>query len=170
MKRADKIRIVVADDRPIVLYGLQSWFESHERFSVAACVRNASQLFARLNSAKYDLIVLSSCIEGLRPDHVALLRELRQTFPDTPVVAFTNETAASRLADLQLAGAAGLISMREEARAFERVCDRVLSGASQVVSPRIAASCDAGEAPGSFDVIPDYRDVRVRIRPSPMLN
>jgi len=168
MKREDKIRIVVVDDRPVVLYGLQSWFESHERFRVTACVRSTEQLLARLRTTKYDVIVVSCIGEGPGADHAALLRELRLMCPATPVVAFTDEIAAGALADIQRAGAAGLVSTREEARTFERVCSRVLSGASNIVSPRIAGYFDAGDSRDAvrcFDASSVYRGVRVSVRP-----
>ncbi|BCQ28092.1 response regulator transcription factor (plasmid) [Caballeronia sp. NK8] len=164
MKREDKIKIVMADDRPVVLYGLQSWFESHERFQVTACLETADQLLTRLNAAHYDVIVLGSGLEGSRADDFALLRGLRRTFPDTPVVVFTDETDAQALADMRRAGAAGLVSAREEARAFERVCARVLSGVHEVVSQRIAGYCDTEDAPNSSDANPDYCGVRINVR------
>ncbi|SAK51911.1 two-component system, response regulator [Caballeronia fortuita] len=164
MNRENKIKIVVADDRPVVLYGLQSWFESHERFSVSLCVRSTDQLLARLKIARYDLIVLSGGMEGAQADDFALLRALRDAYPQTPIVAFTDSTDAHVLADMQRAGAAGLVSMREEARAFERVCERVISGATEIVSPRIAACCDAAAAPAWFDASPDYDLVRMSVR------
>jgi DNA-binding NarL/FixJ family response regulator len=164
MKRENKIRIVVADDRPVVLYGLQSWFESHERFQVSACVRTDDQLLARLNAAHYDVIVLSGGMEGSSADDFALLRALRRTFPKTPVVIFTAATGAQAIAAIRRAGATGLVSEREEARAFERVCERVLSGAHGVVSARIASYCEAADAVDSSHAIPDYYGVRMRVR------
>ncbi len=162
MKREDQIRMIVADDRPVVLYGVQGWFEAHERFRVTACVKSADQLLARLKAARYDVIVLGGSMQGSRTDDFALLRELRGALPDTPVVVFTNATDARTFADLQRAGAAGLVSTREEARTFERVCERVISGATQIVSPRIAAYCDAAAA--SFDAAPVYYGVHMSVR------
>ncbi|SAK46898.1 two-component system, response regulator [Caballeronia calidae] len=160
-----KIRIVVADDRPVVLYGLQSWFESHERFQVTACVRNADQLFARLKAATYDLIVVGCGMEAPGAKDFAFMRALRQAFPDTPVVAFTEETGAPSLAALQRSGVSGIASTRDEARAFERVCERVLSGAKNVLSPRIAAWLGTLEALiSAVDASPDYGATRIRIR------
>jgi len=153
MKRKSKIEIVFADDRPVVLYGLQSWFESSDRFRVSACVRNADKLLARLKTTSYDVIVLSCGMEGSPADDFAFLREMRAACPDTPVVVFTGGTNAHALAETQRAGAAGLVSMREGAGEFERVCERVLSGATGIVSARIAAYRDAAV---SSDAAPDY--------------
>ncbi|SAK49770.1 two-component system, response regulator [Caballeronia temeraria] len=164
MKPECKISIVVADNRPVVLSGLQSWFESHERLRVAACVTAVDQLLPTLNAANYDVIVLSCAIAGSHAGCLSLLRELRRTFPDTPVVALTDEIDAHALADIQRAGAAGLVSMRENVREFERVYERALSGATQIVSPRIAAYCDPAGATVSFDTAPNYHGVRVSVR------
>ncbi|SAK65415.1 two component LuxR family transcriptional regulator [Caballeronia ptereochthonis] len=162
--RAYKIRIVVAERRPVVLSGLQNWFGAHERFHIAACAGNGARLFAELASAEFDLIVLSGGIEGSEADDFALLRELRQICPDTPVVVLTDELDATALAAIQRAGASGVVSTLDEARAFERVCDRVLSGAKGIVSPLIAAFRQPADAAPTAGSNPDYGNARVNIR------
>ncbi|SPB15345.1 two-component system, response regulator [Caballeronia novacaledonica] len=164
MKNEYKISIVAADDRPVVLCGLQSWFEAHERFRVTAGVTNGGQLLATLKAASYDLIVLSGAQEGSRADDFALLRELRRSFPETPVVIITGETDARALFHMLDAGASGLGSPRENADVFERLCERALSGAQRIVTPHIASYCSAPGAPVSFDAAADYGRVRVSVR------
>ncbi|WP_061170899.1 response regulator [Caballeronia hypogeia] len=169
MTHDNKITIAVADDRPVVLRGLQSWLESDARFRVLSCARNAQQLLACLSSAGCDLIVLGCSVEAASADDFALLRELRHAYPETPVIALTDETRAVALAQIQRNGAAGLLSSHDKAHAFERVCDRVLSGARNVVSPCIAASLsattsdDPAEESGRVNPGPDYSGARVSV-------
>lgn len=163
--RAYKIRIVVAESRPVVLSGLQNWLGADARFHIVACAANGAQLIAELKSAEIDLIVLSNGLEGSVADDLALLREARQMCPDAPVVVFTDERDPGALAAMQHAGAAGLVSVLDEARAFERVCDRVLSGAKNVISPNIAACCQPIDpAPAVADASPDYGNTRMHVR------
>ncbi|SAL56841.1 response regulator [Caballeronia peredens] len=169
-----KIRIVVAESRPVVMSGLQHWFGVHERFDLAAFAGDGARLLDALKSAECDLIVLSGGIEGSGGDDFALLRALRHEWPDTPVVVFTHERDAAALAAMQRAGASGLASVFDEARAFERVCERVLSGAKHVVSARIAACSQPAAPQPDADVCadshsdaaasPDYGTTRMNIR------
>jgi DNA-binding NarL/FixJ family response regulator len=164
MMRAYKIRIIVAENRPVVLSGLQNWFGAHDRFHIAACARDRDQLIAALESADFDLIVVSGGIEGSGADDFALVRVLRHMRPDAPVVVLTGERDPAALASIQRAGAAGLASMLDEARAFERVCDRVLSGAQNVISPLVAACCRPADRAPVSDPGPHYGHTRVNIR------
>ncbi|WP_244829968.1 response regulator transcription factor [Caballeronia sp. TF1N1] len=156
-----KINIVIADDQPVVLLGLQSWFEARGRYRVAATARNAAQLFTKLERTGGDLIVMDCAFEGAPGGEFPLLRMVRERFPDVPVVAFTQETEPNTLFAMQEAGAAGIVSKCDEMREMERVCQRALSGATGIVSRRIAAYCNTAR---SFDINPSYRDVRVSVK------
>lgn len=163
--RAYKIRIVVAESRPVVLSGLQNWLGADARFHIVACARNGAQLIAALESAEFDLIVLSNGIEGSEADDFALLRAVRQRCPAAPVVVFTDERDPGTLAAIQRAGATGLVNMLDEACAFERVRDRVLSGAKNVISPLIAACGQPVDpAPAVAEASPDYGNTRMHIK------
>ncbi|BAN28041.1 Two component transcriptional regulator LuxR family (plasmid) [Caballeronia insecticola] len=162
----------------MVVAGLQHWFRARGRFDLAASVADGAQLIDALASVECDLIVLSGGIENIEDiegqgdDAFALLRAVRALRPDTPVVIFTDERDPAALVAMQRAGATGIASVLDDARAFERVCDRVLSGAKHVVSTRIAAcSQPVAEAPiviaapaEPADASPDYGNMRLNIR------
>ena len=159
-----KISIAVAERRPIVLSGLQNWFGAHERFHIVACAESGPALLAALISANHDLIVLSGGAEGSEADDFALLRELRRALPDTPVVVLTDERDPRAIAAIVRGGALGLVSTLDDARAFERVCDRVLSGIKHVVAPAIAASLQSADPAPASGPSPDYGNGPVNVR------
>jgi hypothetical protein len=52
------IRVILADDHPIVLHGLERMFESHPDFQVAACCRDADAAIAAVRKRNADVLVL----------------------------------------------------------------------------------------------------------------
>ncbi len=73
----------------------------------------------------------------------SLVRRLRRRHPEVPIVAYTMHTEPQALHALLDAGVAGIASTLDDFRDLERLCNRVLSGASSIVSKRIATCTDA---------------------------
>jgi DNA-binding NarL/FixJ family response regulator len=165
MIRPYRIKVVIADDQPAVLSGLRRWFASRERYRVSGSARDAAQLLEKMARQGGDLIVMNGDLDASSragANDFALLRTVRERYPDVPVVVFCADTDASTLRALQSAGAAGIVSKQEEMRDLERVCDRVLSGATGVVSRRVAAMFQTAR---TFDTPPMYGHVRLSVKP-----
>jgi DNA-binding NarL/FixJ family response regulator len=173
MTRQYKIEVVIADGQPEALSALRGWFDGRERFRVSSSATDAAQLLDHLARQSGDLVVMNCDIEGFarnasdasdaaaRGGDFAVLRELRRLHPDVPVVVLSSADDARTLRALHDAGAAGIVSMQDDMRDLERVCDRVLSGARQVASRRIAGLLNAAR---SFDTPAMYRNVRVSVK------
>jgi two-component system, NarL family, captular synthesis response regulator RcsB len=169
MNFTDKIKATLADPRLPVLRELHDWFASHERYCVVGCAQDAPALLDSLTRDRGDLVVAGSELLGADFD---VLRELRRRHPDLPVVVYTSIADGRALRAMQLAGATGLIGANDGMRDFERVCSRVMSGATSVMSKRIAASCEAApvevvetaQAPGETHTEPQ---VETRSVPAP---
>jgi DNA-binding NarL/FixJ family response regulator len=58
------IRVILADDHPIVLHGLERMFESHADFQVAACCRDADAALAAVRKKNADVLVLDLRMPG----------------------------------------------------------------------------------------------------------
>jgi DNA-binding NarL/FixJ family response regulator len=165
-RRMNKIRIVLADEHPAIIHGLQDWFDGHARYRVVAAARDAAHLFEALEVAACELIVAEAPAIG--GDH-PLLSELRRRHPDTPAIAYTAHTDPQMLRGMLDAGAAAVVSKRDDLRELERICGRVMSGARGIVSKLAAASGSAPasapfDAPASFDASTPYRGVRVSVK------
>ncbi|WP_277188991.1 response regulator [Caballeronia sp. BR00000012568055] len=159
MTRTNKIKVVVASDQPVVLSGLQNWFDTHERYRVSVCAPNAELLLSRLEHAAGELIVMACTIDS-SSEAWPVMREARRRSPDAPIVVLTLQTDAHQLRAIHTAGAAGIVSKHDDVRELERVCSRVLSGMTQVMSKSVAALCDAAR---SFDGAA-YRGVRLTVK------
>lgn len=169
--RTEKIRLVVADGQPVILAGLKNWFGARGRYGIAASASSTGQLLATLQHMTSDIIVIGGALDSDAPagdDSVELLCVLRQRYPETPVVVLTADTDARTLRAMQRAGAAGIASTRDELREFARICDRVLSGVTGLVSRRIAACLESNDEPPvrqAFSATATYGDVRVSVKP-----
>ncbi|WP_250455051.1 response regulator [Caballeronia sp. ATUFL_M2_KS44] len=169
--RTEKIRLVVADGQPVIVAGLQNWFGARGRYCIAASASSTEQLLATLQDTTGDVIVIGGALDANAPagdDSVELLCVLRQRYPETPVVVLTADTGARALRAMQRAGAAGIASTRDELREFGRICDRVLSGVTGLVSRRIAACLESNDEPPvrqAFSATAKYGDVRVSVKP-----
>jgi DNA-binding NarL/FixJ family response regulator len=170
MKRTTQLKLVLASDQPAVLQQLKSRFDEGQRFHVCASVRSAGKLLSRLERGAGDLIVMDSAIdtwvEGSGDRSWPLLRELRQRYPDTPVVVLTEHRGYLTVRAIHDAGAAGIAGRQDDFRDIERVCRRVLSGMTGILSKRLAALC--GPA-WSFNGAPVYRGVRMRVSVQPFI-
>lgn len=159
MKRTNKIKVVVASDQPVVLSGLQKWFDTRERYRVSASASNAALLLSRLERAAGELIVMACTIDS-SSEAWPVLREVRRRSPDAPIVVLTSQTDPYQFRAMHAAGAAGIVSKHDDVRELDRVCSRVLSGMTQVMSKSVAALCDAAR---SFDGAA-YRGVRLTVK------
>ncbi|VXB00429.1 Response regulator receiver protein [Burkholderia sp. 8Y] len=166
MVRTDKIRLVVADEQPAIVLGLQSWFEARERYRVVASATGAQQLLLKLRDASSELVIVGcplSLDARAAGDRFGILRALRECVPHTPIVALTRDTDPLAVRAMQRAGADGIASTRDELKDFGRVCERVLSGVTGVLSRRIAACMESEgqSAHGTFNSHAVYGDVRL---------
>ncbi|WP_175945866.1 response regulator transcription factor [Caballeronia sp. BCC1704] len=165
MLRKDKIRVVVADEQPVIVLGLQTWFETRERYRVVASATVEEQLLSKLRDADGELVIVGGALGAhTRPaaDRFGILRKLRECAPHTPLVALIADSDPLAIRAMQRAGAHGIASTRDELKDLGRVCERVLSGVKGVISPRIAA-CLENERRNAqaFDPNTIYREVRL---------
>jgi len=58
------IRLVLADDHPVVLHGLQGLFERHEEFEVVGTCATGDEAFAAVQNLQPDVLVLDLRLPG----------------------------------------------------------------------------------------------------------
>ena len=59
------IRLVLVDDHPIVLHGLQQLFERHEDFEVVCCCPDGASAVTAVGKHQPDIMVLDLRMPGL---------------------------------------------------------------------------------------------------------
>jgi len=135
-----EVRIVVADDHPVVLTAISDYLDSLPGFRVVAKAASGAGLIDALRDAGCELIITDFSMQGDVDDEdgLRLVCRLRRLYPDTPVIVFTMVTNGGILHQLAQLGVAGLVGKDEPIPALGEVCRRALAEPGTALSARIA--------------------------------
>ncbi|TDG04220.1 response regulator transcription factor [Paraburkholderia guartelaensis] len=135
-----EVRIVVADDHPVVLTAISDYLDSLPGFRVVAKAASGAGLIDALRDAGCELIITDFSMQGDVDDEdgLRLVCRLRRLYPDTPVIVFTMVTNGGILHQLTQLGVAGLVGKDEPIPALGEVCRRALAEPGTALSARIA--------------------------------
>ncbi|MBO3277691.1 response regulator [Pseudomonas schmalbachii] len=105
----EAVRVVLADDHPIVLAGVREVIERDARFVVVGEARNSSELVQLCTDVRPDIVITDYNMPGDRAygDGIKLIDYLRRHFPDTRILILTmlsNNLILSSLYDLGVSG------------------------------------------------------------------
>lgn len=107
------IRVVLADDHPIVLDGVSALLKRHAAIRVVATAESAEALHQALRERDCDVVVADFGLHGPDDadgaDGLELLGRLHREHPLLPVVVYTMTTDASTLRAIIAAGVRGLV-------------------------------------------------------------
>jgi len=104
---ATQIRILVADDHPIVRDGLVAILETQPDFLVVGEASDGRELLDRTANSQPELVLIDLEMPGL--DGVQALNILRGTSPEIKAIVFTAFDTDERLLEAVRAGAKGFI-------------------------------------------------------------
>ncbi|HLV98024.1 MAG TPA: response regulator transcription factor [Ktedonobacterales bacterium] len=130
------IRILVADDHPIVRDGLIAILNTQPDFEVVGEAATGPQTVERVTTLGPDVVLLD--LEMPEIDGVEALRQLRQTSPDARVIVFTAFDTDERILGAVRAGARGYLlkgAPREEI--FQAI--RVVHAGGSLLQPIVAS-------------------------------
>ena len=104
-----KIKIVLADDHPIVLMGVSDLIERYERYEIVAQAQTSTELIDQLQRLQPDIVVTDYNMPGDETygDGVRLIEYLIRNFPKVQILVLTmlsNNLILSRLYDLGVGG------------------------------------------------------------------
>jgi DNA-binding NarL/FixJ family response regulator len=141
------IRIVVADDHPVVRKGLLRILEDQEDIRVVAEVASGEDLLQRLATTRADVVLLDISMPG--PGFLELLRRVCDEHPRTRVLVLSIHAEDQYAVQAIHCGAAGYVMKDRPPEELIAAIRRVHSGGRHV-SPAIAAKleADSRRAPG----------------------
>ena len=104
-----KIKIVLADDHPIVLMGVSDLIERYERYEIVGQAQTSTELIDQLQRLQPDIVVTDYNMPGDETygDGVRLIEYLIRNFPKVQILVLTmlsNNLILSRLYDLGVGG------------------------------------------------------------------
>lgn len=104
---ASQIRILIADDHPVVRYGLKHMLASESDFEVVGEAADAEQVAKRARDLSPDIIVLD--MEMGDSHGVDALRAVRQAVPGVRVIVYTAFDNADRIVEAVELGVEGYL-------------------------------------------------------------
>ncbi|HVM88714.1 MAG TPA: response regulator transcription factor [Puia sp.] len=101
------LRLVIADDHPLLVDGLQKVLEEIEGVRVVATAGNGRELINILRSNVVDIILLD--LQMPKMDGIDSLKIIRKEFPKLKIIVFSNYGQDKLIKEIKLLGANGYL-------------------------------------------------------------
>ncbi len=122
----EPIRLLLADDHDVVRAGLKSLLESQPGLSVVAEARNGEEAIQRALETRPSLILMDISMPGM--DGLEATRQLKQSCPDTPILALTIPDDKHYFMAMLAAGASGYLTKQAAAEELVAAIHAVAAG------------------------------------------
>ncbi|HEY9429295.1 MAG TPA: response regulator transcription factor [Gemmatimonadaceae bacterium] len=139
------IRLLIADDHPVVREGLRRIVEDAPGLEVVAEVASGHELLTRLRQVAADIILLDVSMPG--PGFLELLQRLRLEHPTVPVLVLSVHPEDQYAVRSLRAGASGYLTKDHSPEQLTEAIRRVHRGhryVSQGLAERLAADLAVG--------------------------
>ena len=142
------IKVLIADDHPVVRRGLRETLSETDDIHVAGEAGSVHEVRERVRAERWDVILLDISLQG--GNGLELLPEIRKERPDARVLILTVYSEQQYAIRALRAGAAGFLTKETAAEKLIEAIRKV-AGGGRWVSPELAetlASLLAGETSG----------------------
>lgn len=136
------VRLIIADDHPVLQEGLKKVLEETEGIRVVANATNGRQLIDLLYNNQADMVLLDLHMPKL--DGLAALKIIKTQFPFVKVIVFTNYNQPKLIQEIKLLGADGYLSKNNTAAVLKKTILSVVEGNSwfEPLQPEASVSFD----------------------------
>ena len=134
------IRVLIADDHPIVRQGLCQILSSTTDIVVAAEARDGRELLAQMPEVACDIVLLDLTMPG--SDGMDVLKTLRRQWPRTPVLILTMHSEDQFAVRSLRAGASGYLTKDSAPAELVSAIRKIVGGGHYIstwVAERLAA-------------------------------
>ena len=142
---SNQIRVVIADDHPMVAQGIQSVLEEHEELEVVGVVHNGRSVIDQLHTLRPDVILMDlnmPDVNGLSATEMVLEQR-----PETRVLILTMHDNPEYISSALSHGAKGYILKDVPTEEIKQAIDAVMrgeqylcTGAEGAIQPKPAAT------------------------------
>jgi len=147
------LKLLIADDHPIVLTGLRALIADEPDLTIVAEVSNGHAIPELVALHRPDILILDLNMPGPNPIH--LVQTLHQTRPDLHIIALTMYEDAQWVRGLLMAGASGYVLKDEAPDDLMEAIRTVADGGSWVTPSLVSALTPTGRrTPGPAHGLP----------------
>ncbi len=134
---AKEMKIVIADDHPVVLFGLECTLSRLSGIELCASARNSTELIEKINIHRPDILITDfSMPGGAYGDGVLLLGYLLRNYPALKIIVLTMMTSSSMQGQIVETGVHALVIKSDQEAELELAIASVGSG-QRYVSARV---------------------------------
>ncbi len=106
------IKVCLADNHPVVHYGVKSYFKDHDDISIVANVGNFLMVRDVLLTKEVDVLILDLELEGL--SSIFEVKSILKNFPKTKIIIYSDLSEQIYAPNAIKAGVSGFISKKEK--------------------------------------------------------
>jgi DNA-binding NarL/FixJ family response regulator len=148
-----KIRVLVADDHPVVRKGLQLCLGRHERLKIIGEAADGDEALQKARELAPDVVLMD--INMPRMNGLAVTEALRKHAPTVKVLVLSMHTNKEYILRIVQAGAHGYISKEAAPEELLRAIESVFEGepffSPEIAQAALAQMVDNGGKPHAFD-------------------
>lgn len=127
---AEKARVVIVDDHPIVRHGISRLLNREEDLCVTGEAENSAEAMALLENEPADVVLVDLVLDG--ESGLDLIGMIRARWPKLPLLVVSMHDAPDYLERVLKAGAQGFVNKKESIHQLSDAIRRVLSGRTYI--------------------------------------
>jgi DNA-binding NarL/FixJ family response regulator len=120
------IKVCLADNHPVVHYGVKSYFKDHDNISIVANVGNFLMVRDILLNKEIDVLILDLELEGL--SSIFEVKSILKNFPKTKIIIYSDLSEQIYAPNAIKAGVSGYISKKEKLETLGQAIIKVHQG------------------------------------------
>jgi DNA-binding NarL/FixJ family response regulator len=120
------IKVCIADNYPVVHFGIKSYFKDHAEISLVANVGNFSMVPDILQSKEIDVLILDLELDGL--SSIFEVKSILKNFPKTKIIIYSGLSEQIYAPNAIKAGASGFVHKTEKLGALAESIIKVNEG------------------------------------------
>jgi len=102
-----RVRLLIADDHPLVRRGLRSLLEAHTEWEVCGEASSGLEALGKAKELRPDVVVMDISMPG--PSGLEVTRQIREALPQTEVLIVTMHNSRELISAARVAGALGYL-------------------------------------------------------------
>ena len=120
------IKVCLANNHPVVHFGVKSYFKDHDAISIVANVGNFLMVRDILLTKEIDVLILDLELEGL--SSIFEVKNILKNFPKTKIIIFSDLSEQIYAPNAIKAGVSGFVSQKEKLETLGQAIVKVNQG------------------------------------------